>query len=672
MSDIYLPQFIRYVYGDDDEFIAKSVFNMDEQERFAASLVGFKSGLISSQTLIQQALTQAQAAAASAAQQAQAASQQAAIAAQKAEAAAASAAAAQAAGNAVAEAKAIADQAKLTVGQAATTLANALELQKLITAQLKGVDVAASAAQAAQAGAIAAQGAAANYVVEVKRLLNSVMTRAALTALKDANNLVPGAIYVISENFGTLGAVDILLRAVAVNKISRRADFKTTFAVDAWPGEYDLAANSIEWLTDNKKNKVVAHRSVITFPWGNNVVNDVFIADELSTLNYTGGELKSIVLRGESTLTMMGGSLRDTVIKNSATVTHRYTNSYRNAIDKSTVDQVGTGYLRDCIITQNSSVIIGNVDFENATIKKTPVYTSGSVGRIAGVTFDNAYTVNLQNIQQVDIWNVSVTDYGYINNNAAKSVFLNRSVISGNAYTDVNPNCSLDAFMVHIDTGAYLHSTGGGKLLVNCSKASAGSRLFNAASATDNGITGCVLDASAAIGFAGSTTRSIIYYSRASTSSSIIITDSPSSKVYQSESSALGTITINKSNAAEILYSTAASQSVIDVVNNSESVVIHSSVAIGHSAVVRAENNSAAGKILGAHCSSVGQLFVRNSTGSNWNVNYSSFTAYCVVEHKFIANNITVAMLHGYGYASISNTWSTAGQVIFGTSTRNF
>lgn len=117
------------------------------------------------------------------------------------------------------------------------------------------------------------------------------MTRAAAQALAAGGGLLENCVVVLTDGptIGTAGntsPTEIELNPVSATEFGQTARVHTTFAAEAWPGVYDLAANSITELRDdfgNTAKDVDAGAATVhtQFPWhlGSATLRDNFVED---------------------------------------------------------------------------------------------------------------------------------------------------------------------------------------------------------------------------------------------------------------------------------------------------------------------------------------------------------------------------------------------------------
>lgn len=504
---------------------------------------------------------------------------------------------------------------------------------------------------------------------------NFSLTRAELIAKRDAGKLKKGAVYKVTDrSFGTLGAVSINVTALANNKLSTWAELETAFAGAIFYGIYSLGtatvADEINYVADDRGNKVTGAANVKVFPWGNANILDVVIADAASTLTYTSGTMHRVRLEQGGKLTMSGGTLTDSTIRVAGVLTLKANHSWGLGIAQSTVEQRGIGYMRD-VVVDNGSLYVGGVDFTNVRIKGFAFDTTGSVGSVTNSVFNDAYTANLANIPQLNINKVGLSSQAYVSANGAKSLIFNRSAFESNGWLAVDAGAEADITLCKAETGGYFSAQSTGKLIASYSTVNTGGLIYNANAGT-NYVHQSKSSGASLIGFGANTDNTKIYYCTVEATGCVIADAAKNGVIQQCTAAGLADVRINNSTGAQILHSAARSQGNILITDCPAPVTIYGSVADSNAAAIQVLRATAAGRILGCAVSAVGQLNVADSTGNNWSLNYCSATAYHQVNAKFTAGNQVVQMIHGYGYGGHQINMTTAGQSITGANVKNF
>ena len=490
------------------------------------------------------------------------------------------------------------------------------------------------------------------------------MTRGALIALRNSNNLEKDCHYVITDyNRGNVGAVSsILLHATESNVLGMQVHVKTTHDNIAWNGTYDIDSNRIESLSDNLGNHVRGANAVDTFPWGVNSVNENQIHE--STINYIAGSFNENIVESSSVININGGSINqnrfaqgvtanlngtfnNNVIENDANVTILSGSNSDNYFGTSTAyTQVGTGYIRYSRLDGNSNLVNGNVNITSSSFDGATTFnTTGSNGSISNSTFGHAVASNLRNISSLTISQSTFDSGSQISATGATLLRLFRCSGSDGGRFLVAAGTSLTSNYNRVDSYGYIQVSRG-EMTVNYSKASslgyishqstgsnrvdrseavAQSNIRFLNSATEGRIYYCKTSAGGTIYQNGTSTGCYHYYCTASSNGQMYVQDAINARHYYSSASDFSYIRT---------YGTGVGQSIMYYCNASARGWIEHL------------NITARQRFYSIDASSQG---IMRQTGGNANANtyYSTVSSYY---YAFLTNSgVTRYGLHGNG-----------------------
>ena len=154
------------------------------------------------------------------------------------------------------------------------------------------------------------------------------MTRASLLSLRAASGLSTECTYTVTDYaVGRLGAGTLIqLHATSANTLSENASVLTTYDNEAWAGTYDIDANRVTSLRDNRGNFCADNIGAVVsaFDWGNAAINNCTV--ENGTWTQTIGSVRPMnrvrVEDGGILITagMTAGTLTNVLVTSNATV----------------------------------------------------------------------------------------------------------------------------------------------------------------------------------------------------------------------------------------------------------------------------------------------------------------------------------------------------------------
>lgn len=149
------------------------------------------------------------------------------------------------------------------------------------------------------------------------------MTRAALLALRAANQLSTDCLYTITDHVQNrlVAGTQIMLHAVAANRLSEDVHVLTTYDNEAWSGIYDIDRGLVLELTDNRGNRAKGFNGteVANFDWGNTAWTNVVVDSATLTVTYgNAASLANLVIRQNATVSITGftGQLNNLLVEN--------------------------------------------------------------------------------------------------------------------------------------------------------------------------------------------------------------------------------------------------------------------------------------------------------------------------------------------------------------------
>lgn len=362
-----------------------------------------------------------------------------------------------------------------------------------------------------------------------------------------------------------------------------------------------------------------------TINQSNGTINELTAKGSSITTMSSTGTIGQLTIGENSNLTVSAtGSLTDSDIGQDAEVTLISATNYENVFGASTIyRQVGTGYIRYSTIEGTTSFINGNTNVSNVRSYVSTINTTGSTGTLSNTDFNRAYAVNMQNIASLTITDSSIKDYASVSaNNAARLYFYRGSAKDGSRIL-ISTGSRIDASYTHLNSYAYLQSTGnGGVLTANYCIISSSGYIRNTTT-NSNRADRVNISSSGNVRFDGTASDCRVYYSSASDGASIYHTGaSNSSYIYYCTANGLGQIYTQGSVNARIYYSTATSRGYVRSLNVPATHYIYYSNASASGYIQF--NNATAGRIYGCNVDSQSILEKRGAT----NVYYSSFSAY--------------------------------------------
>ena len=205
------------------------------------------------------------------------------------------------------------------------------------------------------------------------------MTRADLLTLRAASGLSTECVYTITDyNVGRLGAGTLIqLHATSASTLSENASVLTTYDNEAWSGTYDLDANRVTSLRDNRGNFCADNIGAVVsaFDWGNTAINNCTV--ENGTWTQTIGSVRPMnrvrVEDGGNLITagMTAGTLTNVLVTSNATVNLTNANvSLNHFIAEQSCTVNATGYVAGSTWT-NTTVRAGSI--LNASNTTTPL-----------------------------------------------------------------------------------------------------------------------------------------------------------------------------------------------------------------------------------------------------------------------------------------------------------
>lgn len=476
------------------------------------------------------------------------------------------------------------------------------------------------------------------------------MTRAALLALRNAGNLSIGCHYVITDPGanGTLQLQKVLMHAVDANTLSG-CYLKTAHDNTAWNGSYDIDTNLVDQVFDHLyDNEVKGNESVTTFPFGVAAVTDNRV--DHGRLNYTAGTVTGVTIGKASTLNMIAGSLSQTSIDGDSDVTISSGTNYNNTIGgSSNLNQVGTGYIRQSSVINESTVTVGGVNILDTVFRRASVNTTGAAGYIyysdiqrSFITAVDTALLQLSNLSMASNSQVLVSG-------AARCVIANtdmssfgRVLVSAGALFDSNYTGLRDYSYIQVLQG---------RLTVNYSSLANVGYIQNNTPGT-NIVDRANVTTNARIRFLGTSTACRVYYTNVS-SGSIVEHRGTSTGCYFYYCDVTSSSTMYTNNSVNLrgYYNAVSGNSEYYSQNVTGTHYAYYNVLTGHGYLRHLD--AAGGRFYAIHCSAQGLL---QMTGVNANCYYSSFTAYYYL--YLTAANIsgTRTALHGYGRRSYTPT----------------
>lgn len=210
------------------------------------------------------------------------------------------------------------------------------------------------------------------------------ITRTALIALRDSAGLSAGCPYTIVDPNaqGNLDVVEVQLFATTLDMLGMDANILTTHETTPWSGSYDIDANDVLEVVDNRNNKVIGNAPILTFPFGVAAVtyNTVFSG---GTLAYTAGTVSGNKISNNSNVTVISGSFSNNIVDTDANVTSSG-NTNRNHFEAQSSTTVNSGDFLENRVEGNATVIsstTGDVD--------NNVFKASSNATINSGNFDN-------------------------------------------------------------------------------------------------------------------------------------------------------------------------------------------------------------------------------------------------------------------------------------------
>jgi hypothetical protein len=205
------------------------------------------------------------------------------------------------------------------------------------------------------------------------------MTRADLLTLRAASGLSTECTYTITDYaVGRLGAGTLVqLHATSVNTLSENASVLTTYDNEAWAGTYDIDANRVTSLRDNRGNFCADNIGAVVsaFDWGNAAINNCTV--ENGTWTQTIGSVRPMnrvrVEDGGILITagMTAGTLTNVLVTSNATVNLTNANvSLNHFIAEQSCTVNANGYVAGSTWT-NTTVRAGSI--LNASGTTTPL-----------------------------------------------------------------------------------------------------------------------------------------------------------------------------------------------------------------------------------------------------------------------------------------------------------
>ena len=205
------------------------------------------------------------------------------------------------------------------------------------------------------------------------------MTRADLLTLRAASGLSTECVYTITDyNVGRLGAGTLIqLHATSASTLSENASVLTTYDNEAWSGTYDLDANRVTSLRDNRGNFCADNIGAVVsaFDCGTTAINNCTVDNGRWT--QTMGSVRPMnrvrVEDGGNLITagMTAGTLTNVLVTSNATVNLTNANvSLNHFIAEQSCTVNATGYVAGSTWT-NTTVRAGSI--LNASNTTTPL-----------------------------------------------------------------------------------------------------------------------------------------------------------------------------------------------------------------------------------------------------------------------------------------------------------
>ncbi len=586
------------------------------------------------------------------------------------------------------------------------------------------------------------------------------ITRAQLLSKRNSNSLEVGVTYLIPYSRGTIGSAEISLVATATNELAKGGWANVSFDNSAWECEYDIDANRMTAMQDNRDNEVRGQNIVETFPWGNTAVNRNTISNA-AVINYTAGNFNDNVIDSRARVTINSGNFernnigqeanvavtssdfRNNVIESDATVTATTTGdveqnlfgnactatisdsanlddsrirnqstvnlsgtsqmtntvtsravvnltnagqSLYNNIDRSTVNisggnlqstvvesnctvtitigvnvgnnfsndttvnQVGSGYIRYSHIAGNATLTNGNTNIEDVDCWNTSINTTGSSGGIINCRFHNA-TLTARNVVLLDLQYLSMENASSFSVENAQRTYVRYTQLSGAARLLQSAGTQLDCDRLNIFSSGYVQVTAG-RLYASYSTVMNNSYIQHTSTGTNRIYSTVVSNNSRAL-FNNTVDGCRIYYCQINSGAYMQHRDaSVNCYIYYSTSTDQSQFYTRGSTNARIYYCSATGAGILYSQGNTTTHYIYYCTATARGYVV-ALNNTAIVRLYALHASSVAQIRLQNTT-VNSNLYYSSVAAYYYAYITLTGG--TRSALHGYGRRSYTVT----------------
>ena len=501
------------------------------------------------------------------------------------------------------------------------------------------------------------------------------ITRAALRALRTAGDLDPQVHYVVTDpaSEGNLDVQEIILHALNANTLSTQAGILTSHNANAYQGVYDIDQDNVLEVTDHLENKIISNSSILNFPFGVSTVTRNTVMNNANIV-YTAGTLRDNVIQSDATVTitggatinsefkqfcnytMSGGTLRESTVGQDSDVTIVSGDNYENVFGNSTVyRQVGTGYIRYSTIEGTTTWTNGNTNVSNVNSYVSTVNTTGSAGTISNSTFHRAIATNMQNVGSLTITDCTINNYSSFTINGATRLYLYRSSIVDYGRVLISAGSRIDASYTKVSNDSYIQSTiSGGFLTINDTTVTNSSYARNT-TPNSNAISNSRVEANSNMRFDGDATGGRIYYSTASSGTSMYqTTGSVNCYFYYVNSSSASQVYCQNAVNLRMYYCNASASSYLRSINNPSTHYMYYCNASGRG-YVQMQNNTGSCRMYAVTAQGQSIAELRGSAG---NLYYSSFSAYF---YAYITRTSgTSTGMFGMGRRSASATNSAA------------
>lgn len=407
--------------------------------------------------------------------------------------------------------------------------------------------------------------------------------------------------------------------------------------------------SNVTWTAGDFRDNVVDTNGVVnhasTGDFDNNVVSSLGRVDTSGTAN-----VDQVTVRSNSRLSISGGSLSQSSIMGESSVTLVSGDSYDITVDNSsTINQVGTGILRATRVQAESTVAVGDVNFQDNVIERSVINTTGSTGSIRYSSFKRA-TINGINVASLTLDSVSFAANSQMTVTGATRTYVRYTTMSGYGRILQSAGTQLDMNYDGIRDYAYVQVLNG-RLYSQYNSLSNVSYIQNNTTGTNRAERNSV-SSQAYIRFIGTSNNCRVYYSTISSGSNIQHQGtSTGCYFYYCEVTSASSMYSNNSVNLRAYYNTASGNSQYYSINVTATHYAYYNAASAHGYI--RHNDSTGGRIYAVHCSGQGLLNLVGATPSG-RIYYSSFSAF----YYLTASNWTVTRtaLHGYGRRSYTVT----------------